>query len=168
MLSHSIQVQTRLNPIFASYVDTFDAKINALLQSAIFRCDNLPDDLPERVVYCLFENGSPLYVGRTDHFTNRLKQHCARKAPPNHAALAFKLAKECHKERYPKYAGSNTQNGLMEECSFRVCFAIAKARVAQMRVRYVKESNDPEQALLEIYCSVALGTVGKYNSFQTS
>ena len=48
--------------------------------------------------------------------------------------------------------------------AFREAFSKAKARVADMDVRFVEEGDPMRQALLEMYASVALQT--PYNSFE--
>jgi len=53
----------------------------------------------------------------------------------------------------------------MELPAFRGAFHAAKARIRAMDYRFVGESDQTCQALLEIYCAVALAT--PYNDFGT-
>lgn len=53
----------------------------------------------------------------------------------------------------------------MTDPAFLNAFTSAKARIRSMRYRYVEETDQTRQALLEIYCSVVLGT--PYNDFNT-
>jgi len=53
----------------------------------------------------------------------------------------------------------------MDLPEFRDAFAEAKARIRRMEYRFVEERDQNCQALLEIYCSVVLGT--PYNDFKT-
>ena len=71
--------------------------------------------------------------------------------------------------------GSNWQNegvvkgadrkGLMEDPVFKAAFMAAKARIRNMDYRFVEETDQNTQALLEIYCAVVLST--PYNDFKT-
>ncbi len=62
-------------------------------------------------------------------------------------------------------AGDGSRAGLIEQPVFRDAFIAAKERIRQMDYRFVAEPDQICQALLEIYCAVALGT--PYNSFGT-
>jgi hypothetical protein len=53
----------------------------------------------------------------------------------------------------------------MEVAEFSQAFTEAKARIREMDYRYVEETDQTRQALLEIYASVALKT--PYNDFNT-
>lgn len=52
----------------------------------------------------------------------------------------------------------------MADLKFRPEFDAAIARIREMDVRWVAESDPTRQALLEIYCAIALGT--EYNNFK--
>jgi hypothetical protein len=58
---------------------------------------------------------------------------------------------------------SGSRKALCAEPEFGEAFKQAKARVRNMDVRFVEESDPTRQALLEIYASVVLRT--KYNDF---
>jgi hypothetical protein len=53
----------------------------------------------------------------------------------------------------------------MLEKPFADAFDAAKKRIRGMEYRYVEEADQSRQALLEIYCAVALAT--PYNDFST-
>jgi hypothetical protein len=75
------------------------------------------------------------------------------------AAFAFRLAPEATgnlKATYRKGAASRVELALDPE--FLLAFTEAKARIRQMSVRFVEETNPTKQALLEIYVSVVLQT----------
>ena len=55
--------------------------------------------------------------------------------------------------------------GLMLNREFRAAFDAAKARIRSMDFRFVEETDQNAQALLEIYCTLALDA--KYNDFNT-
>jgi len=82
------------------------------------------------------------------------------------AAFAFKLAREATGKTTASYkAGDDSRKGLMLNSEFRAAFDAAKARIRQMEFRFVEESDQNAQALLEIYCTLALNA--KYNDFNT-
>ena len=54
---------------------------------------------------------------------------------------------------------------LRADLEFMASFERAKARVRAMEFRAVEESNQTRQALLEVYCAIALNT--EYNDFGT-
>jgi len=64
-------------------------------------------------------------------------------------------------------AGCITTPGveLMLNPEFRSAFEAAKARIRQMDFRFVEECDQNTQALLEIYCTLALNA--RYNDFNT-
>jgi hypothetical protein len=53
----------------------------------------------------------------------------------------------------------------MLDPAFAAAFIAAKKRIRAMEYRYVEEKDQNRQALLEIYCAVALST--PYNDFGT-
>jgi hypothetical protein len=53
----------------------------------------------------------------------------------------------------------------MEDEFFLASFGEAKARISRMDIRFFEESDQIRQAILEIYCSIALRT--PYNQFGT-
>lgn len=53
----------------------------------------------------------------------------------------------------------------MQQPDFVAAFAAAKTRIRGMQYRYVEETDQNRQALLEIYAAVVLET--KYNDFGT-
>lgn len=60
---------------------------------------------------------------------------------------------------------TKSRKALMDLPEFRDAFAESKARIRRMEYRFVEERDQNCQALLEIYCSVVLGT--PYNDFKT-
>lgn len=57
------------------------------------------------------------------------------------------------------------QAGCTATAEFLDAFRSAKARIRAMDYRFVEETDQTRQALLEIYCAVVLGT--PYNDFNT-
>lgn len=67
--------------------------------------------------------------------------------------------------RKASYSSDTSRSKLYQKKAFKAAFAKAKLRVRNMQFRFVEMSNSTDQALLEIYCAVALRT--KFNDFAT-
>jgi hypothetical protein len=124
-----------------------------------------PARLPVSGVYLFSEGNAPLYVGRTNHLSQRLGNHCRAGSKANQSSFAFRLAREAAGITEAAYSGDETRQALMMRPDFVAGFAAAKARLNQMQIRFVEERDQVQQALLEIYCAVALKT--PYNQFGT-
>ena len=117
-----------------------------------------------RGVYLFSENGRHLYVGRTNDVKARYSGHCRPGAHHGIAAFAFRLARESTGQLKPTYRpGAGSRSALAADPEFKLAFLEAKARVRAMDFRYVDEPDPVRQAVLEIYCAVALET--PYNDF---
>ena len=82
------------------------------------------------------------------------------------AAFAFKSARETIGKTKPSYkAGEDSRTGLTNNQEFKEAFGLAKDRIRKMDFRFVEETDQNRQALLEIYCTLALKA--KYNDFNT-
>jgi hypothetical protein len=125
-----------------------------------------PRRLPQSVVYLFSEDSSPLYVGRSNHFRQRLGNHCRVSSGANQSAFAFKLAREAAGIAGAAYKGPHTRKALMDDPIFTRHFGSAKSRLNYMDIRYVEVRDQVQQALLEIYAAVVLKT--PYNGFSTS
>jgi len=120
--------------------------------------------LPQKGVYVFYEDEKPIYIGRTNHMSRRLNEHCNPSSGHNSATFAFNIAK---REAIKK--GMNvqlTRSQLEVAPAFSKLYLKAKARVAKMTVRVI-EINDPiVQTLFEVYASMCLDT-REYNDFDT-
>lgn len=124
------------------------------------------DDLrgiPERGVYVLYEDGKPIYVGRSNRLRNRLLEHSRQSSTHNSAPFAFNLAKEKADRR--GIDTSQARNQLERNPAFKDLFTQAKKRVSLMRIRTVQIENPVMQTLFEVYAALALKT--PYNDFDT-
>ena len=96
----------------------------------------------------------------------RYGRHCRPGATHRQAAFAFQLAREATGKTIASYrAGEGSRDGLMLDPLFAAAFAAAKDRIRAMEYRYVEETDQNRQALLEIYCALVLQT--PYNDFST-
>jgi hypothetical protein len=131
--------------------------------------------LPEKCIYLFSDKGRHLYVGRTDHFRQRMRNHSIDAADYNQASFAFRLAKAA----FIKFKLAQDNNGedivsatdpsLRKELAvdpiFQQFFERAKANIREMDLRFVEETDPLRQALLEIYVAVVLKT--PFNDFST-
>jgi hypothetical protein len=161
----SVERLHRLDQKFAHSIDRMHEQLGALLACEPFRYSTKPSKLPKNVVYLFSENDAPLYVGRSNRFDQRLGNHCRRSSQPNQSSFAFRLAREAASRITPEYKGDGTRRALMEDPIFAQGFTQAKVRLNKMEIRFVEQNDQVQQALLEIYCAVALGT--PYNDFST-
>ena len=135
------------------------------MRSQPFTYASKPSKLPASVVYVFSEGDVPLYVGRSNRFSQRLGNHCRMGSQANQSSFAFKLAREAAGITEAAYSGNKTRDALMAQPEFAAGFTAAKERLNKMEIRFVEEPDQVQQALLEIYCAVALNS--PYNHFGT-
>lgn len=151
---------------FASLVETLAPKLERLLAMRPLAYGALPRAMPKSGVYLFTEKGRHLYVGRSKVLRGRYGRHCRPGATHRQAAFAFQLAREATGRNAVAYrAGKDSRAGLILDPVFAAAFTAAKERIRGMEYRYVEESDQNRQALLEIYCAVVLET--PYNDFGT-
>jgi hypothetical protein len=151
---------------FVLLVETLAPKLELLLGFKPLHYGELQRNMPQSGIYLFSENGRHLYVGRSNKLRGRHGRHCRPGATHRQASFAFQLAREATGRMIASYkAGLDSRAGLMEDATFRNAFNDAKSRIRLMEYRYIEESDQNRQALLEIYCAVVLGT--PYNDFGT-
>ncbi|WP_455918774.1 hypothetical protein [Ensifer canadensis] len=116
-------------------------------------------------VYLMSEGGDHLYVGRSNDIVGRFYAHRRESSGDGVAAFAFRLACMTSGRTNVSYLSGHrdTRKMKMADPDFRSHFTNAKARIRAMDFRYVAESDPVNQAILEVYCAVALGT--PHNTF---
>ena len=154
-----------MDDAFKQFAETLHPSFERLMKMPPLNMSALPTRLPEKCIYLLSEGANHLYVGRTRRLRNRLRQHSRAGAKHNQAVFAFRLAREVTGRTTASYSSEGSRTALSADPTFSEAFSQAKARVRNMDLRYVEESDPLRQALLEIYVSVVLGT--KYNDFDT-
>ena len=155
-----------MDPKFAALVENLASQLELLLSAPAFRSGELPRNMPLCGIYLFTESGRHLYVGRSNCLQKRYGRHCRPSATHRQASFAFQLAREetGHlKASYKK--GEYSRADLILDAEFAAAFKRAKVRIGLMDYRFVEEPDQNRQALLEIYCSVVLGT--PYNDFRT-
>ena len=153
-----------MHPRFVAVAEALHERFECLMAQGA-RCSDQPWPREKvRGVYLFSENGRHLYVGRTNDVRGRYGRHCLPGAHHGMAAFAFRLAREATGQLKATYrAGEGSRKALAVEPTFKAAFDAAKARVRAMEFRYVEEADPIRQAVLEIYCAVALET--PYNDF---
>jgi hypothetical protein len=155
-----------MHPTFAKLLEGLHPKYERLVGMLPCKYGGLPRTMPKQGVYLFTERGIHLYVGRSNKMRSRYGRHCNPGATHRMAAFAFKLAREATGEMTASYkADEDSRSGLMLNPEFRAAFVAAKARIREMDFRFVEETDQNAQALLEIYCTLALNA--KYNDFDT-
>lgn len=155
-----------MHPEFATMAESLHPSFVRLVAGPAFTNGVLPRDMPTSGVYLFTEGGRHLYVGRSNGMRKRYARHCNPGATYRMAAFAFRLAREATGRSKASYkAGDDSRIGLIGNPEFLVAFTEAKARIRRMDYQFVEETDQARQALLEIYCAVALET--PYNDFNT-
>lgn len=119
--------------------------------------------MPKCGVYLFSENGTSMYVGRSNRMRQRVRNHGNPSATHRQAAFAIKLARHATGKLKATYKTEGSVPQLMTEPEFAAAFTAAKARISAMQARFVEEADPVRQCLLEVYVAMALGT--PYNDF---
>jgi hypothetical protein len=155
-----------MHPTFSAAVEILHQKFERLLATPPLTAGALPRDMPKSGVYLFTEDNRHLYVGRSNNLRARYGRHCLPGATHRMAAFAFRLAREATGRTAASYkTGADSRTGLIADPTFLDAFRSAKRRIRAMDYRFVEEVDQTRQALLEIYCAVALST--PYNDFNT-
>lgn len=119
--------------------------------------------LPKKGVYVFYENGKPIYVGRSQNIPNRILNHGRPSSGHNSATFAFLLAKEKYDKLENK--AKMTRRNLEKDSVFRNIYQEQKQRVSNMKIKAVEIESHEAEAIFEIYTAKRLNT--KYNDFAT-
>lgn len=155
-----------MHPTFAQLAQNLHPKFEQLIGMTPCRAGAFPKAVPKQGVYLFSEGEAHLYVGRSNKIRSRWGRHCNPGATHRMAAFAFKLAREMTGKMTASYKDDeNSRKSLMLDPVFRAAFDDAKRRIHAMDFRFVEERDQNAQALLEIYCTLALNA--RYNDFDT-
>ena len=150
---------------FRQMVESLHPSLERLMDMEPLRA-TAPDrkTTPKSGIYLFSEGEKHLYVGRSNRIAERYRLHCGVAAKENQASFAWKLTAEFmeHKATYRKGEGRKDKIIIPE---FAEAFRAAKERIRGMDYRFVEETDQTRQALLEAYVCIALGT--PYNDFDT-
>ena len=153
-----------MNTNFRSLVEHLEPKLATLRTGNPSKPLEVPRSPRRAGVYLFSEGDYPLYVGRTRNLGARIRNH-ATGPTSNTATFAFLLARKATGRIKATYHPTGSREALLGDPAFRREFDKAKQRIQRMDVRFVEETDPTRQALLEIYCAVALKT--EFNSFDT-
>ena len=152
-----------MNRRFAELVAPLEDKCRELLAMSQIEASKVPRDTPVGGVYLFSEGEAHLYVGRTKRpIRERIRNQFG--ANPSAASFPWLIAREAT-DRRATYKRNGSRKELLKDPEFRTAYDDARARIREMQVRYVHESEPLRQALLEIY--VAVTTAARYNDFDT-
>jgi hypothetical protein len=121
---------------------------------------------PERPgVYLFTEGGRPIYVGQTRSFRRRWGEHTRPSSPENSAPFAFNIARQ--EAIRQNIDATGPRKAVSKLPDFAELFDAAKSRVRAMEFRFVEIEDPPLRTIFEVYASLALGTHGDFNVFET-
>lgn len=160
-----VRGRAALHAAFSEYVESIHASFERLMGMESVTIATVPRGAPSECIYLFSEGLQHLYVGRTRHLRQRLRQHSIPAAQHNQAVFAFRLAREMTGRLTATYSKEGSRVALSSDAEFSSAFLEAKRRVREMQVRYIEERDPLRQALLEIYVAVVLKT--PYNDFDT-
>jgi hypothetical protein len=143
---------------FRQYVESMHGAFERLTKMEPLTISTVPRTAPSECIYLFSGGASHLYVGRTRHLRQRLRQHSIPAAQHNQAVFAFRLAREITGRLTASYNTAGSRVALCSDEQFAAAFSGAKRRIREMDVRYVAERDPLHQALLEIYVAVVLKT----------
>lgn len=142
---------------FGDAIKDLDNSFRRLVASGPIRFENLQIELPTSVVYLFSDVDQHFYVGRSNKFRQRLRNHCGEGSQANQASLAFRMACEEMKHVRTKYRpGSSAADALRDIPGLAETFSRMKQRLRATTVCYVEERDQVRQALLEMYVALAL------------
>jgi len=147
---------------FKEYIDQLPSFMEKLRQKELKSRNDL-GDIPQKGIYVFYENGNPIYVGRTNRIKKRILEHGRLSSRHNSATFAFKLALKAAERK--RIDVSKNRDELQDDPIFRDLFIKAKERISRMSVQVIEIDDPILQTLFEVYTHIALKT--PYNDFET-
>jgi hypothetical protein len=148
---------------FDKLVKTLAPKLSDLMEFAPISHGQLPKIMPMCGIYLFSEGATHLYVGRSNNIRRRYRLHSRPSATSDQAGFAFQLARRATGYLQATYKAEGGRKWLMKQPNFIAAFAAAKVRIRAMDFRYVEQSDQQHQAILEVYASFVLKT--PFNDF---
>ena len=148
---------------FDRIIKTMPMLLEKLQSSPALSREGLPE-LPSRGIYVFYEDGKPIYVGRSKRMRTRLLEHSRPSSGHTSATFAFILAQEKTKKQGLDVE-SMQRKQLENTPKFQELYRRAKDRVSRMTIRVVQVDDPIEQTVFEVYAALALET--PYNVFET-
>lgn len=154
-----------MHPKFAKIIPTVHEAYLRLIAMKPVKRSALPATMPTCGVYLFSEGGRHLYVGRSNGIRKRIGRHCRPSAAHWMATFAFRLARKKTRRLTATYRQKGSRADLLNDPAFAKAFREAKVRIQRMDIRFVEETDQTRQTLLELYAATALAT--PYNDFNT-
>lgn len=155
---------SRLDPTFVKSLEFLQPKLDQLIGMRPYSYGNLPNAMPRHGIYLFSENDCYWYIGRSSKLRTSYGRHCNPSATVRTADFAFRLATLIAGKKNPvSHLSEHNKKLIALNAKFCAAFDSAKKRIRKMDFRFVEECDLNEQALLEVYCSMALKT--KYSDF---
>ncbi len=156
---------SKINERFEKLTGRMPLRLRSLLKQPPIAIDDIGiTQVPQKGVYVFFEGNKPIYVGRSNRLKERLKEHSQKGSDYYSATLAFRIAKQ-NTSTLQKKEKKQTNEQLMKNRDFVEEFEAAKDRIARAEIRFIEIEGQIEQAIFEIYASLALDT--ELNDFGT-
>ena len=154
-----------------SVISKMPALLNALLLAKL--CDRKAmGKLPERGIYVFYEDGKPIYVGRTGRMKGRIRDHSSPSAGRG-SAFAYLIAKrELEDKGIAPAAQSGKPSSRITKADVEKhprTISAARERIGKMQFRVIEITDPIEQTVFEVYAALHLGTMrqqGGYNDFE--
>ena len=147
---------------FSDLVSQLDPLLKQLQASPpMARLDDGLENVPG--VYVFYEDGQPLYVGRTNTVRKRIQGHTRKSSGHNSATFAFILARKKAEALNLDLSGYTRTQLEKEYQRFSELFAEAKREVSEMAVRFVLIEDPCTQSVFELYAAMVLET--EHNDF---
>ena len=110
--------------------------------------DNL-GRVPKSGIYCFYENGDPMYVGRTNNMKDRIMTQGRLGSNHNSAQFAFLMAREAAEKKGIDVIG-RTRGELERDPTFNDLFIQSKIRVSNMSICLVSVEDQIKQANFQV------------------
>jgi hypothetical protein len=150
---------------FSATLDQMEPLLEQLVNCEPYRRGHRPA-APERPgVYLFAEGGKPIYVGQTRNFRRRWGEHTRPSSPENSAPFAFNIARQEAARTNLDVTGPRKVVSKLPD--FVELFQAAKSRVRAMEFRFAEIEDAPLRTIFEVYASLAFGTHGEFNVFET-
>ena len=144
-------------PQFQAIISRMEPLFEELEGSRLYTWTDLRG-VPKSGVYVFYEDGSPIYVGRSNNMLHRIKGHGASSSRHYTATFAFKL----YREAIGNPPGTRQQVQALDPAEYER----QRQRVRSMTIRAVEVTDQRIQTVFETYVVLALDTT-RYNTFET-
>lgn len=120
--------------------------------------------LPKKGIYVFYEDGKPIYIGRSNNVKQRIGLHYRPSSGHTSATFAFNIAK---REAIKEGINTNvTRKQLEADPTFTTLYLRAKDRVSKMSLQAIQINDPIMQTIFEVYAAMCLNTK-EYNDFDT-